>query len=65
LEKRLLYAMHLLKHMGKTVADAAAESGFESPSHFSRAFRQRFNAAPGSIKQQMANPPLRVVNLSE
>jgi len=65
LEKRLLYAMHLLKHMGKSVTDAASESGFENPSHFSRAFRQRFHTAPGSIKQQVASRSLRVVNISE
>jgi len=55
LEKRLNHALHLLTNLGKTVSEAAFESGFESPSHFSRAFRQRFGAAPLALKQQVIN----------
>jgi AraC-like DNA-binding protein len=51
MEKRLKYAYHLLKNQGKTVSETAFESGFESPSHFSRAFRQRFGKTPASLKQ--------------
>jgi AraC family transcriptional regulator, exoenzyme S synthesis regulatory protein ExsA len=54
LEKRLNYAMHLLISLGKTVSEAAFESGFENASHFSRAFRLRFGNPPSSIKQQAA-----------
>jgi AraC-like DNA-binding protein len=50
MEKRLKYAYHLLKDQGKTVSETAFESGFESPSHFSRAFRQRFGKTPASLK---------------
>src|SRR5215203_6332308 len=42
MEKRLKYSMHLLSNEGKTVTEAAFESGFESPSHFSRCFHQFF-----------------------
>lgn len=52
LEKRLNHALHLLTNLGKPVGEAAFESGFESPSHFSRAFRQRFGTSPASVKQQ-------------
>lgn len=52
LEKRLDHAMHLLKHLGRTVSETAFESGFENPSHFSRAFRQHFGVTPASLKQQ-------------
>lgn len=52
IERRLMHARHLLANMGKTVAEAAFESGFESPSHFSRAFRLRFATSPGLIKLQ-------------
>ncbi len=52
MEKRLNHAMLLLSNMGKTVAEAAFESGFESPSHFSNSFRQRFGVSPGSLKNQ-------------
>lgn len=52
LEKRLNHAMRLLSKKDKTVSETAFECGFESTSHFSRAFRQRFGAPPASIKQQ-------------
>jgi AraC family transcriptional regulator, exoenzyme S synthesis regulatory protein ExsA len=54
LEKRLTHALHMLSNMGRTVSEAAFESGFESPSHFSRSFRQRFGASPASLKLQIA-----------
>lgn len=60
LEKRLAYSMHLLTNLGKTVADAAFESGFESPSHFSRSFRARFGTSPVSIKQQISGHAVQV-----
>lgn len=52
LEKRLGRAHHLLRNLGKTVSEAAFESGFENSSHFSRAFRQRFGNPPATVKQQ-------------
>jgi AraC-like DNA-binding protein len=54
LEKRLNHALLLLTSRGKTVGETAFESGFESPSHFSRAFRQRFGTPPTAAKQQTA-----------
>ncbi len=53
LEKRLKHAMHLLSNTGKPVSEAAFESGFENPSHFSRSFRQHFGIAPTTVKQQI------------
>lgn len=52
LEKRLNHALHLLTTQNRTVAEAAFESGFESASHFSRAFRERFGKSPASFKNQ-------------
>ncbi|MGZ5220214.1 MAG: helix-turn-helix domain-containing protein [Chitinophagaceae bacterium] len=52
LEKRLNNAMHMLTHMNKTVSEVAFENGFENPSHFSRAFKQRFNIPPTAIRQR-------------
>jgi AraC family transcriptional regulator, exoenzyme S synthesis regulatory protein ExsA len=51
LEKRLNHARHLLGNMKRTVSEAAFESGFENPSHFSRSFKERFGFAPASVKQ--------------
>ena len=52
LEKRLHHSMHLLGNFDKTVGEAAFESGFESPSHFSRAFKARFGKGPSEMKDQ-------------
>lgn len=54
IEKRLNHALHLLTNLGKTVAEASFESGFENPSHFSRSFRQYFGYSPANVKQQTA-----------
>jgi AraC family transcriptional regulator, exoenzyme S synthesis regulatory protein ExsA len=50
LEKRLQHALHLLSNLNKTVGEAAFESGFENPSHFSRAFKERFGMSPAAVK---------------
>lgn len=54
LEKRLNHALHQLTNMGKTVSEAAFDSGFESASHFSRAFRQHFGTSPATVRQQVS-----------
>lgn len=51
MEKRLNHALNLLTNAGKSVSEAAFESGFESTSHFSRSFRTHFGFSPGAIKQ--------------
>ncbi len=53
LEKRLLRANYLLGSSGKTISEAAFESGFENTSHFSRSFKQRFGISPSSVKQTL------------
>jgi AraC-like DNA-binding protein len=51
LEKRLHHARHLMSNRNKTVGEAAFESGFQNPSHFSRAFKTRFGKAPTELKK--------------
>jgi AraC-like DNA-binding protein len=51
LEKRLQHSLHLMCNRNKTVGEAAFESGFESPSHFSRAFKHRFGKGPLAMKE--------------
>ena len=51
LNKRLHHARHLLISHAKTVAEAAFESGFENPSHFSRVFKQKFGSSPVNVKE--------------
>lgn len=53
IEKRLQHAKHLLLNQNKTVSEAAYESGFENPSHFSTAFKQQFGFPPADIKKQL------------
>jgi AraC family transcriptional regulator, exoenzyme S synthesis regulatory protein ExsA len=57
LEKRLEHAHLLLKHQGKTVAEAAFESGFQNVSHFSRCFKERFGSPPANAKQIISAGP--------
>ncbi|HEY4966553.1 MAG TPA: AraC family transcriptional regulator [Puia sp.] len=57
LEKRLQQARLLLLHQGKTVAEAAFESGFQNVSHFSRSFKERFGSSPASAKQTPVTGP--------
>ncbi len=45
-EKRLDFASHLLRTSDKNVNQVAFESGFENPSHFIRAFKQKFEHTP-------------------
>jgi AraC-like DNA-binding protein len=54
LEKRLHHALHLMRNRNRTVGEAAFESGFESPSHFSRVFKQRFGIGPSAMKNVAA-----------
>jgi AraC-like DNA-binding protein len=49
-EKRLAHAMNMLCNMGKTIGEATFESGFESPSHFSRLFKKKFGIVPSAFK---------------
>jgi AraC-like DNA-binding protein len=57
-EKRLCHALRLLRNLDKTVSEAAFESGFESSSHFSRAFKARFGQAPSEMKRPPEGQPL-------
>jgi AraC-like DNA-binding protein len=50
LEKRLHHALQLMSNQRKTVSEAAFESGFQSPSHFSRAFKIRFGKGPTAMR---------------
>ena len=54
LEKRLLHSKNLLINAGKSVSEAAFESGFENPSHFSRSFHEFFGMPPTALKLKIA-----------
>lgn len=48
-ELRLIYAVRALKKGGKTVSEIAYDSGFNSPTYFTRVFRKRYNILPTFI----------------
>ncbi|MGQ4386784.1 helix-turn-helix domain-containing protein [Streptomyces sp. SAS_270] len=49
-EARLLHAARLLEATGLPVERVAAASGFTSPFHFNRVFRERYGAPPGAFR---------------
>lgn len=49
---RLAQADHLLRHTGLPVTQVAVACGFQSPSHFSHAFRARYGASPSQRRPQ-------------
>lgn len=49
-EARLRHAARLLGSTGLTVGRVAAASGFPSPFHFNRVFRERYGVPPGAYR---------------
>lgn len=54
LSRRLDYARALLEQPGLTITEVVFESGFEDVSHFCRAFKARFGAAPSAFRSACA-----------
>ncbi len=54
-ELRLIHAARALKNGGKTVSEVAYDSGFNSPTYFTRVFRNRFNVLPTLIAKSKSN----------
>ncbi len=48
-ELRLIHAARALKKGGETISEIAYDSGFNSPTYFTRVFRNRFNILPTLI----------------
>lgn len=62
METRLTEARRLLCDASRpfrTVVAIAHQCGFEDPSHFSRRFRARFDAAPGEVRRKAGESPGR------
>lgn len=51
--KRLGYAAALLQTTKLSVTEIAFESGFEDGSHFSRAFKERFQRPPSDYRRSL------------
>ncbi|WP_330347316.1 helix-turn-helix domain-containing protein [Streptomyces sp. NBC_00582] len=52
-EARLRHAARLLEGTGLSVERVAAASGFASPFHFTRVFRERYGSPPGAYRDGM------------
>ena len=50
--KRLEHAKNLITNTGKSISEIAFESGFSNPSHFSKAFKERYGALPTSLRKE-------------
>ena len=50
---RVSAAKKLLLSGGKSIAEIAEETGFDSPAHFSSVFRERTGETPGAYKKKM------------
>jgi AraC-like DNA-binding protein len=53
LQRRLEYARMLLSVSQKNISEVVYESGFESATHFSRAFKAKFGTAPLQYRKQL------------
>src|ERR1700744_4135812 len=56
LQRRLAHAEGLLSRGGKPVSEVADECGFESQTHFTRVFKERFGLAPLQYQKQALKP---------
>lgn len=56
---RLSYARELLTNGQISVAQAAAESGFENPGYFSRLFKKRYNVSPSRMNELKFEDPYK------
>ncbi|WP_373518945.1 nickel-binding protein [Pricia sp.] len=54
-ELRLIHAVRALKKRDKTVSEVAYDSGFNSPTYFTRVFRNRFDVLPTLISKSKFN----------
>lgn len=57
-DARLLHAARLLEATDLTVERVAAASGFHSPFHFNRVFRERYGLPPGVYRAGLRTPPV-------
>jgi AraC family transcriptional regulator, exoenzyme S synthesis regulatory protein ExsA len=55
LERRLERAAHLLRSTAMSITEIVFECGFESASHFCRAFKGKFGLSPGVFRGQVSS----------
>jgi len=54
-DKRLEYARGLLLHSDLDVKEVCYESGFRNPSHFNKAFKDKYRLPPNQLRMQVRN----------
>jgi len=53
MQRKLEYAKHLLEISDKNISELSFDTGFESPSHFIRSFRQYYQVTPLRYKKRL------------
>lgn len=48
---RLNYAYHLIQYSDRTIIDICYETGFRSPTHFSKSFKQKYGFPPNHLRK--------------
>ncbi|QHV97367.1 helix-turn-helix domain-containing protein [Spirosoma endbachense] len=61
IQKRLDYALILLRTTEKSIGDIVFDSGFENGSHFSRVFKDKFGLSPQHYRKQRIGPTERTL----
>lgn len=57
-QKRLEYAKHLIDTSKKNINEICDDSGFESVTHFSRVFKEKFGSSPLQYRKQISSSSL-------
>lgn len=58
-QARMAKAIHLIRHEGRSVTEAALEVGYSNLSHFSRIFSAHFGHKPSQLRRQHIQPDVR------
>lgn len=58
IQRKLQYARHLLEMTDKNINELAFDTGFESSSHFIRAFKQHYQLTPLQYKKNCCRKPM-------
>lgn len=53
---RLNYAYHLIQYSDRSIIDICYETGFSSPTYFSKMFKQKYGVSPNTLRKKGRQP---------